>query len=148
MARMLPLTHQTLDRLRKLHGVEADAVLEDGLDVLDVIDVLRGIARDDDEISHLAGGNRTDLLALTEIQRAVLGGDMNRLHGRESCIDQQLDAALIAISQQSSRLHEIAFELHLLLERYRAQRIILFGNAASDLQISRPVLRTQGQLRA
>src|SRR5574337_1756515 len=72
--------HRFQQRLR----VVADAVLEHGFDVFDVIDVTRGIAFHDDQVGILARGDRTDAVLQSQIERAVATGDADRLFGRET----------------------------------------------------------------
>src|ERR1700744_2720005 len=99
---MSPLTYQALHRLGQFLRVETNAVLEYELNIFDVLDVLRGIARNDHQIGRLAGGDRADLIAFAQISGAILCGDMNGLDWREACLDQQLQSPLIAIAGQNT----------------------------------------------
>src|SRR5262249_47278376 len=120
---------QPPDRVDQLRGVVTHAVLEDRLDLLDVGDVLRRVAVDDDEISLLARSDRADPVRDAQELRAVLRLDPDRLGRRESRLDEQLDFALVTEARQGppdpcriasrekrpSRLREGVLELHLLL---------------------------------
>src|ERR1700732_2934434 len=87
---------------------------------------------------------------------------MNSFDGRESRIDQELDAALVTESrqhasegcgiaareQQSAGFDEVTLELHFLLEGYRCQGTIFLGDAAANPQIRRPPWRAERILDA
>jgi hypothetical protein len=60
----LPLTDQALHGLSQFSRIEANTVLEHDLNIFDVLDVLRRIARDDYQVGRLAGADRADLIAL------------------------------------------------------------------------------------
>src|ERR1041384_6544061 len=84
------------DRGEQLLGVEADAVLEHDLDVLDVLDPGRRIALDHDEVGVLADRDAADPVLAAEVDRAVERRDLDRLDRREPGLDEELDLALVA----------------------------------------------------
>ena len=79
--------------LDQLGGVVAHAVLENGLHVLNVGNVFRRIAFDDDDVGLLAGDDAADLVGNAEPLRAVEGSDLNGLNRREAGLDQEFDFA-------------------------------------------------------
>src|SRR6185437_10785361 len=63
-------------------SVETAAMLSP-LHLLDVIDVLRRVTRDDHEIRRHARRNGADAVVFTQVDRAILGRDVDGLDGRE-----------------------------------------------------------------
>ena len=97
-SRFDPLTDSDLASyaLDQFVRVIADSVLEHRLDVLDVFDLLGGIALDQNEVRILAGCEGTDAILLAEIGRAIRGPDLDGFNRGESGFDQQFYFALIA----------------------------------------------------
>lgn len=60
----LALTHQSLHGLNQLCRIESDAVLEDELHILNVLNILRGVARQHHQVCGFAGGDGSDVLTL------------------------------------------------------------------------------------
>ena len=79
--RLLSHSHQSAHRFNQLPGIIAGSILEDGLNVLDVLDFFRRIAFDHHQIRLLAGGNRPDPIKFSQILSSVEGGNVNRLQG-------------------------------------------------------------------
>src|ERR1041385_1603575 len=84
------------DRREELLRIEANAVLEHDLDVLDVGDPGRRVALDHDQVGVLADGDAADAVLAAEVLRAVERRDLDRLDRREPALDQELDLALVA----------------------------------------------------
>src|SRR6185312_12886239 len=93
---------QALHRLGQLDRIKSHPVLEYPLHLLDVIDVLRRVTRDDHEIRRHARRNGADAVVFTQVDRAILGRDVDGLDGRETCLDQKLEPTLVAESRQDT----------------------------------------------
>src|SRR3954468_21557740 len=88
--RSLPGPDDPPDRLNQFVRIVADTVFEHGLDILDIPNFLGRIALNYHQIRLFAGRDCPDALKFSEILRSVVGRDVNRLHWREPCLDQQL----------------------------------------------------------
>ena len=90
-----PVSHGAFHRVNQLRRVVPDPILENSLNVLDVFNSLRRISLDQDQVRLLAGRDRSDVIQLSQILRAVVGRNMNRFHRRESRLNQQFHLPLI-----------------------------------------------------
>src|SRR5713101_7578937 len=136
-------------RLDQLWRIVPDALLEDELRLLDVLDLLRRIPLDQHQVGELAWRD---------------GADPLRLHRREARLDQELHPALIAEASQGAAVagriaagqegpaggDERALELHLQLQQLLPVRRVLGGLRVAELvlQIQRARIRSHGFQRA
>src|SRR5450432_3544912 len=91
-----------LYRVEQLLHVVAVAVLENDLDAFDIGNVLRRVALDHPQIRVFAHRDRPDAVLQSQEDRAVQGGDSNRVDGRKSGRDKKLELALIGEARKQS----------------------------------------------
>src|SRR5258706_12701233 len=86
---------QSLPRLNKFLRVVADAVFENDLPLVDVVNICSGISFYDHQVSLFANCDGADTGVLSEKPGAVQGGNLDRFDWRETGFDQQFDLTQI-----------------------------------------------------
>jgi len=90
------------DGVEELLRVEGDAVFEDEGGVFDVVDVVAGVAGDDDEVGVFAHGDGADVVGAVFEGGAVEGADFDGFDGREAGGDEELDLTLVAVAGEGA----------------------------------------------
>src|SRR6185369_10578823 len=100
--RVLAASHHLADRVNQLCGIVADAIFKHDFYILDILNFLRGIALDYDQVRLLARSNCTHSPVITQILRTVVGRNPDGFERSKSGFRQQLDLTLIAESRHYS----------------------------------------------
>src|SRR6185369_2590081 len=91
-----PAAHHASHRFDQFRGIVSNAVFKYDLHVFNRRNVLGKVAPNHNHVGLLAGFDRSDTPQIAEILGSVVSGDMDRLDGGKTGLNQQLDLALVA----------------------------------------------------